>query len=65
MLTHRAPYAAENMAKPFTIPEVNCLLLQLLSGLEYLHDYWVLHRDLKSSNILVNNRGGAVQVESS
>ena len=30
----------ENMTKPFTIPEVKCLMLQLLSGMEYLHDNW-------------------------
>ena len=47
----------ETMTKPFTIPEVKCLMLQLLGGVSYLHDNWVLHRDLKTSNILVNNRG--------
>ena len=46
----------ETMTKPFTIPEVKCLMLQLL-GVSYLHDNWVIHRDLKTSNILVNNRG--------
>jgi tRNA A-37 threonylcarbamoyl transferase component Bud32 len=46
-----------HMTRPFTIPEVKCLMLQLLRGTAYLHDNWVLHRDLKTSNILVNNRG--------
>lgn len=32
-------------------------MYQLLDGIEYLHDNWVLHRDLKTSNILYNNRG--------
>ena len=32
-------------------------MAQLLSGVAYLHDNWVLHRDLKTSNVLVNNRG--------
>ena len=27
------------------------------SGMAYLHDSWVLHRDLKTSNILYTNRG--------
>jgi cell division cycle 2-like len=30
---------------------------QLLSGVAYLHENWVLHRDLKTSNILYTNRG--------
>lgn len=49
----------ENMGKMrfFTVSQVKCLMHQLLSGVEYLHDMWVLHRDLKTSNILMNNRG--------
>ncbi len=30
---------------------------QLLAGVAFLHDNWVLHRDLKTSNILYSNRG--------
>jgi cell division cycle 2-like protein len=33
------------------------LMLQLLTGMAFLHDNWVLHRDLKTSNILYNNEG--------
>ncbi|XP_052180679.1 cyclin-dependent kinase G-2-like isoform X2 [Diospyros lotus] len=45
------------MKQPFSEKEVKCLMLQLLEGVKYLHDNWVLHRDLKTSNILLNNSG--------
>ena len=45
------------MNQPFTTAEAKCLMLQLLSGVAYLHDNWVIHRDLKTSNILYTNRG--------
>jgi serine/threonine protein kinase len=37
---------------------VNALApLQLLSALDYTHAHWLLHRDLKTTNILFNNQG--------
>lgn len=47
----------ETMKQPYSQSEVKCLMLQLLGGIKYLHDNWVLHRDLKTSNLLLNNRG--------
>jgi cell division cycle 2-like protein len=47
----------EDMNKNFTVSEVKCLLNQLLMGMEYLHDNWILHRDIKTSNLLLNNHG--------
>ncbi|KAJ4960418.1 hypothetical protein NE237_020328 [Protea cynaroides] len=47
----------ETMKQPYSQSEVKCLMLQLLEGVKYLHDNWVLHRDLKTSNLLLNNRG--------
>lgn len=47
----------EEMEEPFVTSEVKTLLLQLASAVEFLHDNWILHRDLKTSNILMNNRG--------
>lgn len=47
----------ETMKHPFTQSEVKCLMIQLLEGVRYLHSNWVLHRDLKTSNLLLNNQG--------
>ncbi|KAG9446662.1 hypothetical protein H6P81_012790 [Aristolochia fimbriata] len=43
--------------QPFSQSEVKCLMLQLLEGVHYLHDNWIIHRDLKTSNLLLNNLG--------
>ncbi|KAM3751935.1 hypothetical protein ACB098_04G149600 [Castanea mollissima] len=41
----------------YCISEVKCLMRQLLEGVKYLHDNWVIHRDLKTSNLLLSNEG--------
>lgn len=41
----------------FTCPEIKCLLLQVLEAVKYMHRLWVVHRDLKTSNLLYNNQG--------
>lgn len=45
------------MKRPFSMGEIKSLMLKLLQGVKYLHDNWVLHRDLKTSNILINKEG--------
>ncbi|KAJ3284671.1 Cyclin-dependent kinase 11A [Borealophlyctis nickersoniae] len=47
----------ENMQTPFLQSEIKTLMLQLLSGVACLHQNWIVHRDLKTSNLLMNNRG--------
>ncbi|CAK7224550.1 hypothetical protein SEUCBS140593_005607 [Sporothrix eucalyptigena] len=47
----------EDMPQPFLASEVKTLLRQLAAGVAYLHGRWILHRDLKTSNLLLNNRG--------
>lgn len=37
--------------------QVKCYVHQLLSGLEHCHDRGVLHRDIKGSNLLLDNNG--------
>ncbi|KAK4221244.1 kinase-like domain-containing protein [Podospora fimiseda] len=56
-LEHDLKSILEDMPQPFLASEVKTLLLQLASGLSYLHDHYILHRDLKTSNLLLNNRG--------
>lgn len=56
-LEHDLKTLQEDMAEPFMPSEIKTLFLQLGSAVEFLHDHWILHRDLKTSNILMNNRG--------
>ncbi|TVU29382.1 hypothetical protein EJB05_20946 [Eragrostis curvula] len=56
-MEHDLKGVMETMKQPYHQSEVKCLMLQLLEGVKYLHDNWVLHRDLKTSNLLLNNRG--------
>ena len=37
--------------------EVKCLMIQLLKAIAHLHDNWILHRDLKTSNLLLSHNG--------
>ncbi|KAL0310212.1 UNVERIFIED_CONTAM: protein IMPAIRED IN BABA-INDUCED STERILITY 1 [Sesamum calycinum] len=41
----------------FTDSQIKCYMRQLLSGVEHCHSRGILHRDIKTSNILVNNEG--------
>ncbi|EJD49778.1 Pkinase-domain-containing protein [Auricularia subglabra TFB-10046 SS5] len=45
------------MPTPFLQSEIKTLMLQLLSAVAHCHSNWILHRDLKTSNLLMNNRG--------
>ncbi|OUM65254.1 hypothetical protein PIROE2DRAFT_60173 [Piromyces sp. E2] len=47
----------EEMEDPFLQSEIKTIMLQLLSAVALLHSYWIIHRDLKTSNILMNNKG--------
>ncbi|KAJ3703875.1 hypothetical protein LUZ61_007580 [Rhynchospora tenuis] len=41
----------------FTEPQVKCFMQQLLQGLYHCHTHGVLHRDIKGSNLLIDNNG--------
>ncbi|GLU12421.1 hypothetical protein SLE2022_291040 [Rubroshorea leprosula] len=41
----------------FTEPQIKCYMKQLLSGIDHCHSRGVMHRDIKGSNLLINNEG--------
>ncbi len=47
----------DNMASPFTEAQVKCIMKQVFQGLDYLHGRFIVHRDLKVSNLLMTDEG--------
>lgn len=47
----------ENPNTEVTVPTIKCLMLQLLQGVDYIHQQHYLHRDIKAANILIDPRG--------
>jgi cell division cycle 2-like len=43
--------------QPFTQSELKEMLHQIISGMQHIHHKWLLHRDMKTSNILVHTTG--------
>lgn len=41
----------------FSEAQIKCYMVQLLQGLEYCHQNNILHRDIKGSNLLLDNYG--------
>lgn len=47
----------ENPATEVSVPTVKCIMLQLLKGVDYIHQQHYLHRDIKAANILLDPHG--------
>ncbi|CAB4293361.1 unnamed protein product [Prunus armeniaca] len=60
-MEHDLAGLAASPAIKFTEPQVKCYMHQLLSGLEHCHNRHVLHRDIKGSNLLIDN-GGVLKI---
>lgn len=58
------PYMVSDLAgiihNPYfelTIPKIKNILIQMLSGLDYIHKMKYFHRDIKTANILIDQNG--------
>ncbi|KAH0742842.1 hypothetical protein KY290_030835 [Solanum tuberosum] len=47
----------EHKGVKFSEPEIKCYMNQLLKGLDHCHSRGILHRDVKTSNLLVDKDG--------
>ncbi|XP_050217168.1 probable serine/threonine-protein kinase At1g54610 [Mercurialis annua] len=56
-MEHDLAGLASHPGLKFTEPQVKCYMQQLLQGLDHCHSRGVLHRDIKGSNLLIDNNG--------
>lgn len=47
----------DTMKTPFSVSEIKRIMIQILSAVRHLHDMYIIHRDLKMSNLLYNRFG--------
>ncbi|KAG2677823.1 hypothetical protein I3760_12G114800 [Carya illinoinensis] len=56
-MEHDLAGLASHPGLKFTEAQVKCYTQQLLQGLDHCHSHGVLHRDIKGSNLLIDNKG--------
>jgi serine/threonine protein kinase len=54
---HDLKWLLANMPNPFHPSEVKTLMHQLISAMDHLHSSWIVHRDIKTANLLLSNKG--------
>ncbi|KII61478.1 Cyclin-dependent kinase 10 [Thelohanellus kitauei] len=47
----------QHLPAPFSEPQIKNVALQIVQGLHFLHSHYIIHRDMKLSNILMNSYG--------
>eukprot|EP01026_Neomeris_dumetosa_P053301 TRINITY_DN47588_c0_g2_i3.p2 TRINITY_DN47588_c0_g2~~TRINITY_DN47588_c0_g2_i3.p2 ORF type:complete len:490 (-),score=78.10 TRINITY_DN47588_c0_g2_i3:411-1880(-) len=48
---------AQRMKWNFSVPQIKCLMKQMVKGIYFMHKKGVVHRDLKTANILLDKKG--------
>ena len=56
-MDHDLAVYADRPGMKFSEEQIKCYMKQLFQGLHYCHTNNILHRDIKGSNLLINNRG--------
>lgn len=56
-MEHELKDLIERTKYNFSTAEIKCLLRQLLQGVAHFHAKGAMHRDLKTANLLYNNKG--------
>ncbi|XVF78516.1 hypothetical protein PTKIN_Ptkin14bG0140400 [Pterospermum kingtungense] len=56
-MEHDLAGLASHPGLKFTESQVKCYMQQLLCGLDHCHSRGILHRDIKGSNLLIDNNG--------
>jgi cyclin-dependent kinase 12/13 len=56
-MDHDLAGLADRPGMKFSVPQIKCYMHQLLTGLNYCHLNNILHRDIKGSNLLIDNNG--------
>ena len=54
----------DHMKTPFKEEEIKCLMLQVLKGLDFMHSKFIVHRDLKVSNLLLTGQHDIIVITS-
>jgi len=47
----------QELEKPLTEPQIRCICHEMCEALDFLHEQFVIHRDLKAGNVLLTADG--------